>query len=70
LGGFTDGKTENVEWKTGEVKINAPSGQYTTKNIGKTDVELYVVVLKRTGLRARSVRNCDGPLTWRRDDRN
>jgi hypothetical protein len=40
LGGFTDGKTENVEWKTGEVRINAPSGQYTTKNIGKTDVEL------------------------------
>jgi hypothetical protein len=50
--GFTDGKTENVERKTGEVRINAPSGQYTTKNIGKTDVELYVVVLKRTGLRA------------------
>ena len=43
---YADGKTEKVEYKTGEVRINAPSGQFTTKNVGKSEVELYVVVLK------------------------
>lgn len=43
---YADGKTEKIEYKAGDVKINAPSGQYTTKNVGKTEVVLYVVVLK------------------------
>lgn len=43
---YTDGKTEKVEWKAGEARINAPSGQYTAKNVGKTDIVLYVVLLK------------------------
>jgi len=43
---YADGKTEKVEWKTGQVGINAPSGQYTAKNIGKTDIVLSVVQLK------------------------
>ena len=43
---FADGKTEKVEWKTGEVRIVPPIGAYTTKNIGKSDIALYVVVLK------------------------
>ena len=43
---YPDGKTEKIEWKTGEVKIVAPGGAYTTKNIGKSDLVLYVVVLK------------------------
>ncbi len=43
---YPDGKTEKIEWKTGDVTIVAPSGAYTTKNIGKSDIVLYVVVLK------------------------
>jgi hypothetical protein len=43
---YTDGKTEKVEWKAGEARINAPSGQYTAKNVGKTDIVLYVVLVK------------------------
>lgn len=43
---FADGKTEKVEYKIGDVRINAPSGQYTTKNIGKTELVLYVVQVK------------------------
>jgi hypothetical protein len=44
---YVGGKTEKIEWKTGEVRLNEPSKvAYTAKNIGKTDIELYVVVLK------------------------
>jgi hypothetical protein len=43
---YADGKTEKVEYKIGDVRINAPSGQYTTKNIGKTELVLYVVQVK------------------------
>jgi hypothetical protein len=41
-----DGKTEKVEMKSGEVRINMPSGPYTTKNIGKSELALYIVQLK------------------------
>ena len=44
---YADGKTQNVEWKTGEVRSVEPDKTaYTTKNIGKTEIQLYVVVLK------------------------
>lgn len=44
---YTDGTTKKIEHTTGEVKINEPSNMhYTTKNIGETDVHLYVVELK------------------------
>lgn len=44
---YTDGTTEKVEWKTGEVKfIEADSKPYTLKNVGKTDIVLYNVFLK------------------------
>ena len=43
---YADGKTEKKEWKTGEVGINQPSGEYTAKNVGKSDIVLYVVLLK------------------------
>ena len=46
---YADGKTEKVEYKTDEVRLNEPSKvAYTAKNIGKTDIELYVVVLKQS----------------------
>jgi hypothetical protein len=43
---YADGKTEKVEWKTGEVKILQAGVQYTTKNVGKTDFVTYTVLVK------------------------
>ena len=44
---YTDGKTDTVVWKPGQTRINPPSAQpYTAKNIGKTELVLYIVVLK------------------------
>ena len=43
---YADGKKETVVFKTGEVKMNEPSPAYTSKNIGKTELHLYVVLLK------------------------
>jgi len=44
---YADGKTDKVEWKTGQTRINPPSAQaYTAKYNGKKELVLYVVVLK------------------------
>jgi len=43
---YADGKKEKVVWKAGEVKQINPGPAYTTKNIGKSDLQLYVVQLK------------------------
>ncbi|HXM81827.1 MAG TPA: hypothetical protein VN929_07850 [Burkholderiales bacterium] len=43
---YADGKKEKVVWKTGEAKQVDPGPAYTTKNIGKTELRLYVVQLK------------------------
>ncbi len=43
---YADGKKENVVYKTGEVKINEVSPAFTTKNIGKSEIRLYVVQVK------------------------
>ena len=44
---YADGKSQKVDWKTGEVRLNEPEKSgYTTKNVGKTDIHLYVVLLK------------------------
>src|SRR5437868_9010358 len=44
---YADGKTEKLEYKTGDVKFLEPLKiGYTTKNTGKSDVLLYVVQLK------------------------
>ena len=43
---YADGKKEQVVYKTGDVRINEPGPAYTTKNVGKTTVKLYVVRLK------------------------
>ena len=44
---YADGKTEKREYKTGDVRfIEAEKTPYTAKNIGKTDVHLYIVMLK------------------------
>jgi hypothetical protein len=44
---YADGRMTKKVWKTGEVEIQGPdNGKYTTKNVGKSEVVLYVVVLK------------------------
>jgi hypothetical protein len=43
---YPDGKKETVNWKTGEVKYFAKAEPYIVKNIGKSEVVLYVVGLK------------------------
>ena len=43
---YADGKKETVEWKAGMVQVVPQSGAYTTKNVGKTTIHLYVVQLK------------------------
>lgn len=44
---YADGKTEKIEWKTGEARPVGPDPVYTPKNIGKSDVVLYIVELKQ-----------------------
>ena len=43
---YADGKKETVNWKPGMVQVLPPSGAYTTKNVGKTKLQLYVVAVK------------------------
>jgi hypothetical protein len=44
---YADGKTQKVEWKTGETRfVEGEKVAFTTKNIGKSEVHLYIVVLK------------------------
>jgi hypothetical protein len=44
---YADGKTVKVEYKTGEVKfVEAEKTAYTAKNVGKSDIHLYIVMLK------------------------
>jgi hypothetical protein len=43
---YEDGKKENVVYKTGDTKPVNPGPAYFTKNVGKTELLLYVVMLK------------------------
>jgi hypothetical protein len=43
---YADGKTEAVQYKPGQVRIQQPGPAYTTKNVGKSTMVLYVVQLK------------------------
>ena len=44
---YADGKTEKVEYKTGEAKfVEGTKVAYTAKNTGKTEIHLYIVQLK------------------------
>jgi hypothetical protein len=49
---YTDGKTDKVEWKVGETRYNEPAPgsapQYKAKSVGKSDLVLYVVIVKGT----------------------
>src|SRR6267143_453564 len=43
---YADGKKEKRPWKAGQVREVKPGPAYTTKNISKTELKLYVVQLK------------------------
>jgi hypothetical protein len=43
---WPDGKTDKLTWKTGEVKGLEPDKPFMPKNEGKSDIVLYVVLLK------------------------
>jgi hypothetical protein len=43
---YADGKKEKVVWKTGDVRILEAGPAFTNVNVGKTDVQLYTVMLK------------------------
>jgi len=43
---YADGRKEKVTYKTGQVRINEASPAFTTKNIGKSEIRLYVVQVK------------------------
>ena len=43
---YADGKKEKITYKTGKTRINMPGQQFTSVNIGKQPVHLYVVQLK------------------------
>ncbi|WP_342619787.1 hypothetical protein [Rhodoferax sp. GW822-FHT02A01] len=47
---YPDGKTQKITFKVGEVKwfdvSNASTTAYSVRNVGKTDVVLYTVIVK------------------------
>lgn len=43
---FADGKTQKNVWKAGEVRILGPGPAFTSKNVGKTEILLYTVMVK------------------------
>jgi ABC-type oligopeptide transport system ATPase subunit len=43
---FADGKKETVDYRPGQVRVNQPGPGYTTKNVGKSVLVLYVVQVK------------------------
>jgi hypothetical protein len=44
---YADGKSEKWVWKTDEVRAVGPDKPYSSKNVGKSDVVLYTVILKQ-----------------------
>lgn len=43
---YADGKTETVQYRPGQVRVQQPGPAYTTRNIGTSVLVLYVVQLK------------------------
>lgn len=44
---YPDGKRQRVVWKTGETRIVGPDEPFIPKNVGKSQIVLYVVQLKK-----------------------
>jgi hypothetical protein len=43
---FADGRTDKRELKAGDVLLPKPGPQYTAKNVGRSELVLYVVMVK------------------------
>jgi hypothetical protein len=43
---YSDGKKETLVWKTGEVRILEPGPAFTNENVGTSDVQFYIVLVK------------------------
>ncbi len=43
---YADGKKETIAWQTGEVRVLQPGPAFTNVNVGNSDVELYIVLVK------------------------
>ena len=43
---YADGRTETVDYRPGQVRVQQPGPAYTTKNSGKSVLVLYVVQVK------------------------
>jgi hypothetical protein len=43
---YADGKKEKIIYKTGQVRINEVSPAFTSRNIGQSEIRLYVVQVK------------------------
>ncbi len=43
---YADGRKETVDYRPGQVRVQQPGPAYTTKNVGKSVMVLYVVQLK------------------------
>ena len=41
-----DGRKEKVAWKPNQVRISKPTKPYSVKNVGQSEVQLYVVEAK------------------------
>lgn len=43
---YSDGRTETVVYKTGEVRVHEAEEPYVPRNVGKSYITFYVVALK------------------------
>jgi hypothetical protein len=43
---YPDGKKETLVWKTGEVRILEPGPAFTNVNVGTSDVQFYIVLVR------------------------
>jgi mannose-6-phosphate isomerase-like protein (cupin superfamily) len=46
---YPDGRTETIEYKTGELRVVGPDRPFVPKNVGNSDIVFYVVALKDAG---------------------
>lgn len=43
---FPDGRVVDVEYKTGETRVYQPDEKFSIRNVGKTDIVLFVVAVR------------------------
>lgn len=43
---YPDGRREDIEYKSGQTKVNGKEGPFSIQNVGATDVVFFVVAVK------------------------